>query len=58
MPSGRKQEHSAIEGEQGRTQVPEQVPRSISDQYGTGVQQPSGSPSLSGGRQNVCLIAR
>ena len=26
MPSGRKQEHSSIEGEQGHTQVPEQVP--------------------------------
>ena len=58
MPSGRKQEHGLIEGELGRTQVPEQVPRSISDQYGAGVQQPSGSISLSGGRQNVCLVAR
>ena len=57
MPSGRKQEHGSIEEEQGRTQVPEQVPRSISDQYGAGVQQPSGSLSLSGGRQNVCLAA-
>ena len=58
MPSGRKQEHGSIEGEQGCMQVPEQVPRSISDQYGAGVQQPSGSLSLSGGQQNVCLIAR
>ena len=57
-PSGRKQEHGSIEGEQGHTEVPEQVPRSISDQYGTGVQQPSGSLSLSGRRQNVCLAAR
>ena len=57
-PSGCKQEHSSIEGEQGRTQIPEQVPRSISDEYGAGVQQPSGSLSLSGGRQNVRLIAR
>ena len=56
-PSGRKQEHGSIEGEQGHTQVPEQVPRSISDQYGAGVQQPSRSLSLSGGRQNVCLVA-
>ena len=56
-PSGRKQEHGSIEGEQGRTQIPEQVPRSISDEYGAGVQQPSGSLSLSGGRQNVRLIA-
>ena len=57
-PSGRKQEHGSIEGEQGHTQVPEQVPRSISDQYGAGVQQPSGSLSLSGRWQNVCLAAR
>ena len=57
-PSGRKQEHGSIEGEQGRTQVPEQVPRSISDQYGAGVQHPSGSLSLSGGRQNIRLVAR
>ena len=39
-------------------QVPEQVPRSISDQYGAGNQQPSGSLSLSGRRQNICLAAR
>ena len=57
-PSGRKQEHGSIEGEQGHTEVPEQVPRSIADQYGAGIQQPSGSFSLSGGWQNVCLAAR
>ena len=57
-PSGRKQEHGSIEGEQGHTQVPEQVPQSISDEYGAGVQQPSGSISLSGRWQNVCLAAR
>ena len=51
-------EHGSLEGEQGHTQVPEQVPRSISDQYGAGIQQPSGSLSLPAGRQNVCLIAR
>ena len=56
-PSGRKQEHGSIEGEQGHTEVPEQVPRSIADQYGAGIQQPSRSFSLSGGRQNVCLVA-
>ena len=58
MPSGRKQEHCSIEGEQGHTEVPEQVPRSISDQYGAGIQQPSGSFSLSGEWKNVCLAAR
>ena len=45
-PSGRKQEHGSIEGEQGHTEVPEQVPQSISDQYGAGIQQPSRSFSL------------
>ena len=57
-PSGRQQEHGSIEGDQGHTEVPEQVPRSISDQYGAGIQQPSGSLSLSGRRKNVCLAAR
>ena len=41
-PGGRQQEHSSIEGDQGHTEVHEQVPRSISDQYGAGIQQPSG----------------
>ena len=58
MPGGRQQEHGSIEGDQGHTEVPEQVPRSISDQYGAGIQQPSGSFSLSGGWKNVCLAAR
>ena len=58
MPGGRKQEHGSIEGDQGHTEVHEQVPRSISDQYGTGIQQPSGSLSLSGRRKDVCLAAR
>ena len=57
-PGGRKQEHSSIEGDQGDTEVHEQVPRSISDQYGAGIQQPSGSLSLSGRRKDVCLTAR
>ena len=57
-PGGRKQEHGSIEGEQGHTEVHEQVPWSISDQYGAGIQQPSGSLSLSGRRKDVCLAAR
>ena len=57
-PSGRKQEHGSIEGEQGHTEVHEQVPRSISDQYGAGIQQPSGSFSLSGRQKDICLAAR
>ena len=56
-PGGRQQEHGSIEGDQGHTEVHEQVPRSISDQYGAGIQQPSGSLSLSGRRKNVCLAA-
>ena len=57
-PGGRKQEHGSIEGEQGHTEVHEQVPQSISDQYGAGIQQPSGSLSLSGRRKDICLAAR
>ena len=57
-PGGCQQEHGSIEGEQGHTEVPEQVPRSISDQYGAGIQQPSGSLSLSGRWKNICLAAR
>ena len=41
-PGGRKQEHGSIEGDQGHTEVHEQVPQSISDQYGAGIQQPPG----------------
>ena len=58
MPGGRKQEHGSIEGDQGHMEVHEQVPRSISDQYGAGIQQPSGSLSLSRRRKDVCLAAR
>ena len=57
-PGGHQQEHGSIEGDQGHTEVPEQVPQSISDQYGAGIQQPSGSLSLSGRRKNICLPAR
>ena len=57
-PGGRKQEHGSIEGDQGHTEVHEQVPRSISDQYGAGIQQPSGSLSLSRRRKDICLAAR
>ena len=57
-PSGRKQEHGSIEGEQGHTEVHEQVPQSISDQYGAGIQQPSRSFSLSGRQKDICLAAR
>ena len=54
---GRKQEHCSIEGEEGYPKVHEQVPRSISDQYGTGIQQSSGSVSIPRRRKDVCLAA-
>ena len=44
-PGGRQQEHSSIEG------------GNISDQYGTGIQQPSGSVSLPRRRKDICLTA-
>ena len=56
-PGGRQPEHGSIEGDQGHMEVHEQVPRSISDQYDAGIQQPSGSFFLSGRRKNVCLAA-
>ena len=58
MPGGHQQEHSSIEGEEGRTQVHEQVSGSISNQYGAGIQQPSGSVSLSRRRKDICIAAR
>ena len=56
-PSGRQQEHSSIEGEEGHTKAHEQVSGSISDQYGAGIQQPSGSVSLSRRQKDICLAA-
>ena len=58
MPGGRQQEHSSIEGEEGHTEVHEQVSRSFSNQYGAGIQQPSGSVSLSRRRKDICIAAR
>ena len=57
-PGGHQLEHSSIEGDQGHTEVHEQVPRSISNQYGAGIQQPSGSISLSGRWKDICIAAR
>ena len=58
MPGGCQQEHSSIEGEEGDLQVYEQVPRSFSNQYGAGIQQPSGSVSLPRRREDICIAAR
>ena len=57
-PGGRKQEHSSIEGEEGHMEVHEQVSGNISDQYGAGIQQPSGSISLSRRQKDLCIAAR
>ena len=58
MPSGRQQVHSSIAGEKGYQEVHEQVPGNISDEYGAGLQQPSGTISLSRGRENICIVTR
>ena len=42
MPSGRKQEHGSIEGEQGCTQVPEQVPKVFQTSMVQGSNNPPG----------------
>ena len=57
-PGGRQQDHSSIEGEEGRTQVHEQVSGSISNQYGPGIQKHSGSVSLPRRRKHICITAR
>ena len=57
-PSGRQQVHISIAGEKGYQEVHEQVPGNISDEYGAGLQQPSGTVPLSGGWENVCITAR
>ena len=57
-PGGRQREHNSIAGEEGDPQVHEQVPRSFSNQYGAGIQQPSGSVSLSRKWKDICIAAR
>ena len=56
-PGGHKQEHGSIEGEEGHTQVHEQVPGNISNKYGAGIQQSPRSVSLPRRRKDVCLAA-
>ena len=57
-PSGRQQVHGSIAGEKGYQEVHEQVPGNISDEYGAGLQQPSGTVPLSRGWENVCIATR
>ena len=58
MPGGYQQEHGSIVGEKGYKEVHEQVSGNISDEYGTGIQQPSGAVSLARRRKDVCIAAR
>ena len=59
MPGGRQQVHSSIAGEKGCQEVLEQVPGTISDEYGAELkQQPSGTVPLSRGWENICIAAR
>ena len=57
-PSGRQQVHGSIAGEKGYQEVHEQVPGNISDEYGAGLQQPSGTVPLSRGWENICIATR
>ena len=58
-PGGRQQVHgTTIVGEKGYQEVHEQVPRNISDEYGAGVQQPSGTvPPQEDGKTYASLPA-
>ena len=57
-PGGRQQVHSSIAGDKGCQEVLEQVPGTISDEYGAELQQHSGTVPLSRGWENVCIAAR
>ena len=57
-PGGRQQIHGSIAGEKGYQEIHEQIPGNISDEYGAGVQQPSGTVPLSRGWENVCITTR
>ena len=57
-PGGCQQEHGSIEGVKGYKEVHEQVSGNISDQYGAGIQQPSGAIYLSRRWKDVCIAAR
>ena len=54
-PSSGQQEHSSIDGEEGHTEVSEQILRDNTEQYGTGAQRPSGSLSVPRRRKDIRL---
>ena len=53
-----QQEHRSVEGEEGHTEVYEQVSGDNTKQYGTGAQQPSGSLLVPRRRQDLRLSSR
>ena len=50
-----QQEHSADMGKEGHTEVCEQIPGHLAEQYGRGTQRSPGSIFLPRRRQDVCL---
>ena len=57
-PGRGQQEHRSIEGEEGQTEVYEQVSGDNTEQYGTGAQRPSGSLPVPRRRQDLHLSSR
>ena len=57
-PCSGQQEHRSIEGEEGHTEVYEQIPRDNTEQYGTGAQRPSGSLPVPRRRKDLRLSTR
>ena len=57
-PGGGQQEHHPIKGEEGHTEVYEQISGDNTEQYGTGAQRPSGSFPVPRRRQDIHLSSR
>ena len=55
MPGGGQQEHRPIKGEEGHTEVYEQISGDNTEQYGTGAQRPTGSLPVPRRRQDIHL---
>ena len=55
MPGSGKQEHRPIEGKEGHTEVYEQISGDTTEQYGAGIQQPSGSFPVPRRKQDLCI---
>ena len=58
MPGHCQQEHRSVEGEEGHTEVYEQVSGDNTEQYGPGAQRPSGSLLVPRRWQDLCLSSR